>query len=240
VSAAEIRIWCPPQSPLRIEYSASLPREIGPKSTNGETSGVLFGLKQSGGVRVVSTRRSAGLEAVGAFFARPRGEVFLTEDNLRQFERLPSGVALVIAGNRAGFFVRDAAGSIQTIQSYEEFAVTIPSAKRKNASRPPAWAMVVVACLALLAIPLMASPYLFRAGVGLVLHEDRGQIILRWNPAVAQDGSIEIIDGAEHATIALSPQLASVTYMPRTNDVEVVLTIAGARRENIRYRGRLQ
>jgi hypothetical protein len=236
VPAFEIRIWCPPQSPVRIEYSANVPREIDGKSTNGETSGVLFGLKQSGGVRVVSTRRSAGLEPVGAFFARPRGQVFLTEDNLRQFERLPSGVALVIAGNRAGFFVRDTAGSIQTIQSYEEFAIPVPGMKR--ARRPPAWAFATIGCLALLAIPLMAGPYLFRKDLGLVMREEHGQILLRWNRAVAQDARIEIIDGTERATILLSPQLSSATYVPRTKDVEVILTTA--QHETARLSGRLQ
>src|SRR5258707_5033983 len=114
--ATEYRIWHPPQSPFQIEYASNLQREIG--STNGEISGVLFGLKRGSGVRVMSTQRTVGMETVGVFFARPRGEVFLTEENLRHFETVPGGIALVIAGDLAGFFVRDAAGALQTIQRY--------------------------------------------------------------------------------------------------------------------------
>src|SRR5712692_2580154 len=115
------RIWSPPQSQLRIEYSPRLIQELGIRGTNGESTGILFGAKDGTGLRILAARRLAGLEAVGMFFVRPRGEVFLTEPNLRQLEQLPNAVALVIAGDQGGFFVREPDGSMQTIQSYQEF-----------------------------------------------------------------------------------------------------------------------
>jgi len=67
-----------------------------------------------------------GLEKIGIFVRRAEGEVFLTEADLERFEGQRAAVALVVAGNRAGFFVRQADGSIQTIRSHEEFTFSPP------------------------------------------------------------------------------------------------------------------
>src|SRR5258706_5089245 len=129
MNTGPIRIWSPAQSRVRIEYSSHLLREVLRESTSGEGSGVLFGVKHDNEVRVVAALSLAGLEAVGLFFVRARGEVFLTEANLAQFEEFGDGVALVTAGPRGGFFVREDDGSIQSVQSYQEFAV-------EHAARP--------------------------------------------------------------------------------------------------------
>ena len=63
---------------------------------------------------------------MGVFFSRIRGEVFLTETDLAFFNEHQSEVALVVAGDRAGFFVREADGSIQTVRSHEEFSIARP------------------------------------------------------------------------------------------------------------------
>jgi hypothetical protein len=129
--------WNPPQSPVRVEFPPQLPSEValGPA---GETRGSLYGLQHGGEIRVLVARSEAGglpargrtrdehlvgLEKIGIFVRRTGGEVFLAESDLERFEGQRAAVALVIAGDRAGFFVRQADGSIQTIRSHEEFTL---------------------------------------------------------------------------------------------------------------------
>jgi len=94
----------------------------------------------------------AGLEPIGIYVLRVRGEVFLTERNLELFERTGALIALVVAGGRAGFFVRDFEGALQSIRSYEEFDVPSLRVRRRNAA-----AAVGLFCLA--ATPLGALAY---------------------------------------------------------------------------------
>src|ERR1700722_12700731 len=86
-------------------------------------TGVLFGARQRNRLRIVADETEGGLDPVGIFVVRPRGEVFLTETDLERFEvfQVPGAVALVVAGGKAGFFVREPGGAIQSVQSYEEF-----------------------------------------------------------------------------------------------------------------------
>ncbi len=96
---------------------------------NRNTTGRLFGMPIDGGFRIVAAHHHsansepepAGLEALGIFASRVRGEVFLTESDLERLCHLP--IALVVAGGRAGFFVREPDGSMLTILSYQEFPV---------------------------------------------------------------------------------------------------------------------
>ena len=53
----------------------------------------------------------------------PAGEVFLTEKDLEFAEWNGADVALVLAAEQGGFFVREADGSILAIRSHQEFAV---------------------------------------------------------------------------------------------------------------------
>jgi hypothetical protein len=130
--------WNPPQSPVRVEFPPQLPSEVALEPA-GETRGSLYGLQHGGEIRVLVARSEAGglpargrardehlvgLEKIGIFVRRARGEVFLAESDLERFEGQRAAVALVIAGDRAGFFVRQADGSIQTIRSHEEFTFT--------------------------------------------------------------------------------------------------------------------
>jgi len=122
----QLHVWSPPGSPIRITYAAALFQEVRLEGV----SGVLYGLRSEAWVRLVvacirvdsGDLRQAGLYPVGIFSARNRGEVFLTETDLEQFERTGAPVALVIAGAKAGFFVHQHDGSIQSIKSHEEFA----------------------------------------------------------------------------------------------------------------------
>src|ERR1700674_603460 len=104
-------IWSPPESPLRIDYSLDLLRELQLQSAETDQCGFLWGAKVETGVRVTASRPNSDLDTVGVFVARLRGEVFLTESDL---ERLGGfSIALVVAGEKGGFFVREADGSIQ-------------------------------------------------------------------------------------------------------------------------------
>ena len=138
--------WNPSQSPVRVEFPPQLLGEIvaqGGREARGSLYGILLGSE----IRIIAERSDAsvrerrrdeellGLEKVGIFVRRPKGEVFLTESDLERFEGQRAAVALVIAGDRAGFFVRQADGSIQGIRSHEEFSVTpAVAALREGAS----------------------------------------------------------------------------------------------------------
>ena len=129
------RRWRPPQSPLRIEFAAGLLPELTPDPASVETTGLLYGAWHGREVRVESSIADSDHAAkpVGIYVARPRGEVFLTESNLELFEKHGAPVALVIAGARAGFFVRAADGAFESVRSYEEFAVE----EEPDISAPP-------------------------------------------------------------------------------------------------------
>jgi len=114
------RTWAPPPSPVRIEYSTTLLREL----RRANAGGVLWGFRNGSEICVLGTRRRPGLEPVGIFFVRVRGEVFLTEPDLEVFESCNVAVALVVAGAKAGFFVREADGSIDSIKSHCEFTIS--------------------------------------------------------------------------------------------------------------------
>ena len=152
------RRWCPPQSPLRIEFLPqllhdvrlkggqpvpSLPqRWIAPfKRVITQSSGLLFGVRNLDEVRLLSAQphiESAnpdGFAPLGIFVCRARGEVFLTDDDLATFEKHRGILALVIAGGQAGFFVREPDGSVQAIRSHEEFRMA-DAASRPVSNEP--------------------------------------------------------------------------------------------------------
>jgi hypothetical protein len=238
------RRWCPPASPLRIEFPAELVRTLWPEPDELETSGVLYGFHRAREVHIVATKPGDGLEAVGIFAARVRGEVFLTESNLELFERHKVAVAFVRAGSKAGFFARESNGSIQTVRSHEEFSVDespLAPAKppkpaacpRKAAMKPTAWAAVGSLALTL---PLLAF---FRPApaLGLEVREQAGQLRISWEPG--KPAVIEIDDGADHLSVPLFASQRSLTYARSTGEVDVRLTIedgsAHPRRESARF-----
>src|ERR1700722_19271487 len=123
------RVWAPVKSQMRIEYAREIPRDLlrdlARQDGQVDLTGVLYGRRIARSIRVISTKPRAGLDPVGVFSTRARGDVFLTEDDLARLESLQSAdaIALVIAGNTAGFFVREPGGAMQTIKSYQEFPV---------------------------------------------------------------------------------------------------------------------
>ncbi len=128
-------IWAPPRSPLRIDYSTELLHELLRASDSGDACGPLFGMRNGNFVWILAAHRLAGAAPVGIFVARARGEVFLTESDLAFLEAQGADLALAVAGGKGGFFVRERDGSIQTIQSYEEFWLPCAQATSSGAAR---------------------------------------------------------------------------------------------------------
>lgn len=215
-----------------MEYASSLLREIQLEAAGREFGGVLYGMRVHGGFRLLSTRMQAGSEPVGIFAVRIRGEVFMTESDLEQLG--DRDIALVLAGEKAGFFVREADGSMQSVQSYEEFPAPPAGAPRKR--RRLRELVLALACLGLL--PAALIPPHRAPPIGLALHAESGQLHIAWNRS--GPGSLGIVDGAVRTQIPVSPDLASATYLPRTGDVRIELRRPDGEREEARYIGQVR
>ena len=193
------------------------------------------------------------LTEVGVFVARIRGEVFLTEGDLAYFkehENTDVQVALVVAGDRAGFFVREPDGSIQTVRSHEEFSVAPEAAPPaavvlRGASRAPrlsgkpmwrlarGWKGVGLALLAALPIaalamiPQSALPQsLEKTPLALEVHEVDGQLRITWVPG--QTAVLGIKDGDHRLATPVNANQSSLTYAPQSSQVEVSLVTVDA------------
>jgi hypothetical protein len=218
------RAWAPPESPFRIEYSTGLLREVRIASPGIDAFGLLYGVRRGQTIHLVATRGRAGLDPLGIFAARVRGQVFLTEEDLERFEKADACVAMVISGETGGFFVRDAAGSIETVRSYEEFSIY---AQTRVAAGPVAvkkqkwlWALGLGVCLALIPlvyfIPWHPPPLL-----AMCLSESAGQLRISWN--VPSQNTLTILDGGELTSILITPEESTATYARRTGDVTVAI-----------------
>jgi hypothetical protein len=239
----------PPASSIPLRWRPRFNREA------NQSSGLLFGVKHDDEVRVLATRADAGLDPVGIFVCRARGEVFLTDDDLANFEKHQGVLALVVAGGQAGFFVRETDGSVQSIRSHEEFQVAdavTQVAPRVVAELPaPAprqgWKRIA-ACAGLLAIPAGAFTYLWpllpRLPIALALREEAGQLVIGWNAGALAEGSrLEIQDGSERTILMLASDTSSATYGLQGSDVEVRLStdtrMGGAHWEAARFIARM-
>jgi hypothetical protein len=251
----EYRIWGPKASPFCVEFPANLMRDLG----IAEDSGALYGSRNGGEVRIAAIRTPQGEEEkkIGVFFSRIRGEVFLTETDLEFFNEHESEVALVVAGDRAGFFVREADGSIQTVRSHEEFSVaaqpldasaadsfastaiaTPPGEPRPALQRMRTWApgLAMLAALpiaALAVFPQRVPP----APSALQVRETGGQLRISWKPG--ENAVLAIEDGGSKLAVPVYANHSSVTYAPRGPQVAVSLVTIDAanqpRRETALY-----
>ena len=270
------RRWCPPQSPLRIEFPPELLHEVRQEGAQPErglplrwiprfnrvvnqSSGLLFGVRREDEVRVLAARADEhpdGLTPVGTFVCRERGEVFLTDEDLACFEKHQGVLALVVAGGRAGFFVREPDGSVQAIRSHEEFKVAdaatgpvsegIAAADEFAAPAPRGWQSWkrVAACAGLLAVPAGAFAYLLprlpSLPIALAVREEAGQLVIGWNARALEENSrLEIEDGSERTILMLPADTSSATYGLQGRDVEVRLStdspVGGAHWEAARF-----
>lgn len=220
LQAEPVRTWAPAESPLRIEYESALLRDVRMSGTGVDAFGVLYGARQGSTIRLAATRGRAGLQPVGVFASRVRGKVFLTEEDLERFDRADASVALVISGEKGGFFVRDTTGSIETVRSYEEFRL---NPQPVTVVKPRRWSWAFSFLLPLLYfVPHHAPPAL-----AVTLREDAGQLRISWN--VRKQATLTILDGGERTSISITPEQSTVTYARRTGDVLVGIGAAEAR-----------
>ena len=253
------RRWNPPQSLLHVEFSPALLHAIRPNAQARETRGVLFGWCQGSDVRLLTATAwpdgrpppdseeeadpsLTGSSEIGIFVYRRRGEVFLTEEDLAFFEAREAQLALVVAGDRAGFFVPEADGSFRTIRSYEEFSIgaerpapdrapTIQrrrSGRARSASAPP-WGWIAAIATVMLAIPIAGAAYfaplLPSPTIALAVSEREGQLMIRWNArSITAGAQLEIADGLERVIVPLAKGQSSATYRVRDGDLEISVT----------------
>ncbi|HLH39235.1 MAG TPA: hypothetical protein VKX39_08820 [Bryobacteraceae bacterium] len=242
------RVWAPEGAPCRIEYSTAVLRQARLQSARENAEGVLYGRCENGSIRVVAARpapdaadpRLSGLDPIGIFAARLRGEVFLTERDLERFEKIESGavVALVIAGSRAGFFVHEPDGSLQSIKSHLEFSLDEPPPELERpapAVAPTGWNWKPFAVSALIAIAIslwIASSRVkpqARPPVALTLHDENLALRIAWNPAaIPAPATLEIVDGGVQQSIDIAG-LNGLTYARRSGQVTVRLAGETAR-----------
>ena len=229
------RTWCPPDGSVRVEFGMELPRELA--ASGRDLTGTLYGTANGRQVRVQAAvpdpqpdePAGEGMAAVGIFAYRLRGEVFLTESDLERFEASEAQVALVIAGQRGGFFARQADGSLQTIRSHQEFPVATVG---KTSGRVPAsrlWREGAVAGV-LLAVALGALvgvlDVLLQAPAPFHLEgRERGtQVVLSWNPRADIEGAqLEFLEGGQRTVAALQPRQSSATYAGHGRDIRITL-----------------
>ena len=213
-----LRVWAPAKSPVRIEYAHELARDLTRHDDELDIVGVLYGRRLARTVHVISTKPHENLSPVGVFSARVRGDVFLTEEDLARLEALHSldAIALVIAGNTAGFFVREPGGAMQTIKSYQEFPVRKISPRK----RPPIREWLAVAAATVVAIALFAWP-----ASPIEIRDESSALLIRVHRAALTDGArIQIVDGAVRRSIPITRGLSSIVYAPLTRDVRITVT----------------
>jgi hypothetical protein len=224
LNSGPVRTWAPSASPFRVEYPPALLRELRMTNNGVDAFGMLYGVRHDQTIRLVSTRGRAGLNPLGIFAARVRGEVFLTEEDLERFEKADACVALVISGETGGFFVRDGDGSIEAVRSYEEFSVHGPTPVSKVVKRRSKWGWSL---LLLPFLPFLGLIPSHRPPLAVTLREDSGQLRISWNVPVK--ATLEILDGGARTALAIAPGLSTVTYARRTEDVTVGIGSAQAR-----------
>jgi hypothetical protein len=161
------------------------------------------------------------LERVGVFAVRSGGEVFLTEKDLEFAEWNGADIALVLAAEQGGFFVREADGSILAIRSHQQFAVpNLRQPRKAGSGRGWLNAIAMATCLVLsVAAALYAEP---KAALTLGVHEEAGQLVAVWSPGVR--GTLEILDGERKLQVPITVQETRATYQPESGDVNILLT----------------
>ena len=204
--------WAPPESPFRVEYSPALLREVHLSNGVVDAFGVLYGVRHGHTIRLIATRGRAGLEPLGVFASRARGKVFLTEEDLERFDKAEACVAMVVSGGIGGFFVRDEAGSIETVRSYQEFPISGPIAPVAPKKRKWAWTL----CLPLLLL-FFYRPH--HPTLALTVRETAGQLKISWNIPTTQ--TLTILDGGERTYASISPGQKTATYARRSGDVTI-------------------
>jgi hypothetical protein len=253
---------------LSIEYREDLLDEI--RAAGEGVSGVLFGTRADDSVRVIAWRQTSfsakdprdlvklvlaakqdptlqSLQPVGWFVSRANGGISLGAPDLEIFDGFfsePWQVALVLNGERAGFFAREAGGKLRSESSYREFTIeATPKAKywRWLWAAPTVFAMVLAA---LMIKPERHEPVIpVTPGFSLRI-QDNGQI--NWDPAAVRASNraeIDVEDGAQHSHFQVtSAQLRAgkLNWQRHTGDVHVRMTVYPAKGAAVREFARLK
>jgi hypothetical protein len=233
-----------------VEFVPELLRELRAETAGGPQRGFLYGLRIANEVRVLAARlrpdpadaRLAGLGMVGIYVWRARGEVFLTDADIEFMDREQAALALVVAGPRAGFFAREADGTLQAVRSHEEFAVLEAVVQtdfaapcppepvrlvRHPALAPPhpaRWMVILLGLVGPAAALAYFRPLLPNPPLEMNVREVAGQLVIAWNPrAVGRGGRLEIEEKGARRTIELARGSAGATYAIGGGDVEIRL-----------------
>lgn len=212
-----MRRWHPPESPCRIDFPEDLPCRLHP-----ETAGLLYGHIDGSTIQIASSE--VGGDPVGIYISRARGEVFLTDSDIARFEESGAATALVVAGEKAGFFVRSSDGSLQSLRSFEEFSVS--RARSSRVRIVARYKGTFAAALLLLTILLVAGiAYLGRPvpPTGLTVRENGDQLLISWRPG--RPGLLEISDSGQITSVRFPADRCVATYIRRGGDVRVKLTL---------------
>jgi hypothetical protein len=218
-----------------VEYSPELLRQARKEGAR-ENRGVLYGKRSDTRVRLLAARparhrkdlKLAGLERVGVFAVRGAGEVFLTEEDLEFTERQSADLALILAGDRGGFFVREPDGVFLTIRSHEEFRASDGPMREKTSIRR--W-LNIAALIICVAVSVGAVSYAEpKAALSLRVHEVAGQLQIEWSPKIA--GTLTLNEGARVVEIPVSAYETRATFAVQGPKIDIRLsTIEGLTRE---------
>lgn len=215
-----MRTWHPPESPWRIDFPEDLPRRL-----RRETAGLLYGRLDGSRIQITSSEPEG--DPVGIYLSRTRGEVFLTDSDIARFEESGASTALVVAGDKAGFFVRSSDGSLQSIQSFEEFSV--PPARSRGVRIVGRYKGTFAAALLLTILPVAGIAYLVTrrllSPAGLTVREDGHQLLISWRPG--RPGLLEISDSGQITSFRFPADQCAATYTRHGGDVRVKLTLGG-------------
>lgn len=241
MKTVQYRRWQPARSPVCIEFLPAVLQQIRSETKQDHDRGFLFGTRQQNDLRMFAARRAPRLDdpqlrgtvPVGIYISRARGEVFLTDPDIAFMDQHRTAVALVVAGARAGFFVRETDGTLQAVRSYEEFAVadaaTMPAPRRAIRYSPPVapqhwrWPAAVAS---LLAVPAVALAYwLPPAPIEIEARERYGQLVVSWDArALERGGRLEIVDGSKRTVLRLARGTTGATYLVQSAAVDVRLS----------------
>jgi hypothetical protein len=212
-----MKTWHPQGSPWRIDFPEDLSRQLRP-----ETAGLLYGHIDGSTIQIAPPPPDG--DPVGIYISRRRGEIFLTDSDIARFEESGAAAALVVAGEKAGFFVRSSDGSLQSLRSFEEFSV--PRARSRGVRIVAGHKGIFAGALLILTILLVAGiAYLGRAvpPTGLTVRENGDQLLISWRPG--RPGLLEISDSGQITSVRFPADRCVATYIRRGGDVRVKLTL---------------
>jgi hypothetical protein len=193
------------------------------------------------------------LQPVGWFLSHIRGGVSLSAPDLEIFDGYfgePWQVTLVLlpmadGAARAGFFVREAGGKLQTGSSYQEFIIQPAHATGRVAPPPRAihlsaqhlrWLWAIPTLLAMVLAGVLIKPQHpdpVSQGISLRIQGNGPELQIKWDPNStsvrgAKRAEMEVQDGSQPSRLKLAgAQLSSGTlaWQRRTGDVQVRMTV---------------